>query len=137
MADRATSTEQDQRGVSRQEVGGHGEDLAAALLLSEGLEILNRNWRCPIGELDIVALETGRDDRRTVVFCEVKTRRGRGYGGPLEAITRDKVRKLRHLAARWLLDAGVHADEIRLDAIGVMLMPGCAPELTHVQGIGG
>lgn len=118
-------------------MGGHGEDLAVALLLSKGLEILDRNWRCPIGELDIVAFETGPDRRSTVVFCEVKTRRGLGYGTPLEAITRDKLRKLRHLSARWLLDAGVHADEVRLDAIGVVLLPGCVPELTHVRGIGG
>jgi len=117
------------------QVGARGEDLAVAELEQQGLQILARNWRCKLGELDIVALELA-GARRTLVFCEVKCRTGLGYGSPLEAITHAKLRKLRQLTAQWLLTEGHHADEIRLDAIGILLRPGARAELTHVRGIG-
>ena len=63
--------------------------------------ILDRNWRCRLGEIDIVAMEVEGADR-SLVFCEVKCRTGLGFGPPLEAITYAKVRKLRRLAGEWL-----------------------------------
>lgn len=122
--------------ASRQELGNLGEDLAVGLLVSQGLSVLARNWRCSVGELDIVALETSSDDRRTAVFCEVKARRGLGYGAPLESITRAKLRTLRQLAACWLREHPDPIDDIRLDAIGVLLEPGREPQVDHVRGIG-
>ncbi len=65
------------------------------------MEMLERNWQCAVGEIDIVAEELERG-RRTVVFCEVKCRTGLGFGDPLEAITYAKLRKLRQLAGEWL-----------------------------------
>lgn len=121
--------------VSRQEIGAQGEDLAAADLEGQGMVVVARNWRCAAGEIDIVAIE-GRDSARTLVFCEVKCRTGLGFGVPLESITYAKIRKLRQLAAEWLATEQVHADHVRLDAIGVVLLPGRAPQLTHVRGIG-
>ena len=117
------------------EVGVRGEDLAVAELERQGLQVLVRNWRCRWGELDIVAMEQD-EGHRTLVFCEVKCRTGVGYGGPLESITHAKLRRLRQLAAQWLASEGVRADGIRLDAIGVLLASGAAPQLTHVRGIG-
>lgn len=119
----------------RQQVGVRGEDLAVAELESQGMEILARNWRCRLGEIDVVAreLEAGRS---TLVFCEVKCRTGLGFGAPLESITYAKVRKLRQLTAQWLATERVQADHVRIDAIGVMLIPGARPDLTHVRGIG-
>ena len=116
-------------------MGVRGEDLAVAELQRLGMEIVTRNWRCKLGEIDIVALET-TDDHRTLVFCEVKCRSGLGFGHPLESITFAKLRKLRQLAAQWLLTEQLHADEIRLDAVGVVMAPGRQPDLTHVRGIG-
>lgn len=121
---------------NRQEVGQRGEELAAAELERQGLTVLARNWRCRHGEIDIVALENA-DGRRTVVFCEVKCRTGRGFGDPLEAITYAKQAKLRALAAEWLAVTGVRPDAVRIDAIGVLLPPRALPSLTHVRGIGG
>src|SRR3954464_14821429 len=74
-------------------LGRRGEDLAARYLTDLGYRILARNWRCRSGEIDLVAadLEPGR---RTIVFCEVKTRSGLGFGDPLEAITWAKGRRL-------------------------------------------
>jgi putative endonuclease len=119
----------------RQRVGAQGEALAATALEAQGMQVLARNWRCRAGEIDIVALETV-SGRRTLVFCEVKSRTGLGFGSPLEAITYAKLRKLRQLSAHWLATQDVHADDIRLDAIGVVLLRGRLPELTHVRAIG-
>jgi putative endonuclease len=118
-----------------QAVGVRGEDLAVAELRRQGMQVIARNWRCSFGEIDIVAVDTG-GGRRTLVFCEVKCRTGLGFGGPLEAITYAKLRKLRQLTAQWLVSEQVHADDVRIDAIGVVLLPGTAPQLTHVRGIG-
>lgn len=110
-----------------------GEDRAAGYVEDIGWEVVERNWRCRAGELDIVAREPRTD---TLVFIEVKTRSGLGYGTPLEAITPAKVARLRGLAVAWLQEHGVRARRLRVDAIGI-LMPGSEEmQLTHVRGIG-
>lgn len=120
---------------SKQAVGARGEEVACAELVRLGMEILARNWRCRSGEIDIVAAEDV-DGRRTLVFCEVKCRSGLRFGHPLEAITWAKLRTLRQLAAEWTRAHDVGADAIRIDAVGVLLQPGRAPELSHVKGVG-
>lgn len=121
---------------SKQQVGVRGEDLAVAELRQQGMEILARNWRCRTGEIDIVAAEQV-GGRCTLVFVEVKCRTGLGFGHPLEAITWAKIRKLRQLAAEWMTVHQRAASAVRIDAIGVVLMAGQAPELTHVRAVGG
>ncbi len=119
----------------RRALGERGERLAAAHLQRAGYEVLARNWRCRHGELDIVAA-----DRRTLVFCEVKTRVAGGRSGPagaLDAIGTRKRRRLRMLAREWL-SAGTGSrpwrDELRFDAIGVTVGPGGAlVALEHVE----
>jgi putative endonuclease len=123
------------RTESRQQVGRRGEDLACAELVRQGMEVLDRNWRCGLGEIDIVAADTG-EHGVTLVFCEVKCRTGLGFGHPLEAITFGKMRTLRQLAAIWLRQHRITANGIRLDAIGVVLVPGQEPSLTHVRAVG-
>ena len=121
---------------TRNEIGATGETLAALELQSQGMEILDRNWSCRWGELDVVALDAS-GGRRTAVFCEVKCRTGRGYGDPLESLTYAKVSRLRKLAAEWLSQhPGLALDGVRLDAIGVLLERDRQPVLTHVVGIG-
>ena len=122
-------------GSARQALGVRGEELAVAELQRQGMEVLARNWRCRTGEIDVVAAETV-DGRTTVVFCEVKCRSGLGYGDPLEAITWAKLRRLRSLAAEWMATHQVSAHVIRLDAIGVLLVPGQAPQVTYVRAAG-
>ena len=119
----------------KQQVGVRGEDLAVAELVRQGMAIVDRNWRCRAGEIDIVATEQVAG-RLTLVFCEVKCRTGLGFGHPLEAITWAKIRKLRQLAAEWMTVHQVAASSIRLDAVGVVMLPGREPELTHVKAIG-
>ena len=77
---------------ARQALGARGEDLAVAELRRQGMEVLARNWRCRLGEIDVIASEVV-GGRRTVVFCEVKCRSGLGFGDPLEAITWAKLRR--------------------------------------------
>ena len=78
--------------------------------------------------MDIVA--TDRDS--TVIFCEVKTRRGEGFGSPFEAVTQAKRRKLRRLALLWLTANPVRVfPAMRFDVIGVLWRPGSAPVVEH------
>ncbi|MFD8483438.1 YraN family protein [Kitasatospora sp. NPDC059673] len=85
--------------ISTNGLGRYGEEVAARRLTEGGLCILERNWRCAEGELDIVAL-----DGDTLAVCEVKTRSERGFQQPSEAIDQNKADRLRHLAERWLAE---------------------------------
>ncbi len=135
MESRAAGAGPTRARLTRAEVGRLGEDLAVEHLRAQGMRVIERNWRCALGELDAVAAE--QTLRGTVaVFCEVKTRTGLGYGGPLESITYAKVRRLRSLAAEWLALHAWRPDDIRLDAVGVIMIAGRAPQIDHVRGIG-
>ena len=112
-------------------LGKQGEQLAAEYLQRSGLRILDRNWRCAEGEIDIVAAE-----RRALVVCEVKTRSGTRYGTPLEAVNRRKLARLRRLAIRWVVAHGVLFDEVRVDVIGVLRSPSGEFTIEHVRGVG-
>ncbi|HEX6469356.1 MAG TPA: YraN family protein [Streptosporangiaceae bacterium] len=96
-------------------LGRRGEAAAVDYLRRLGWTILDRNWRCRGGELDIVAY----DGRRHVV-CEVKTRTDARYGDPIEAITPAKAARLRRLAARWASQHGVSAAQMRIDVLGLV-----------------
>lgn len=119
------------RSRERQAVGAYGERLAARHLTMRGMTLLERNWRCSAGEVDLVLREGD-----VLVFCEVKTRRGVDFGHPLEAVGAIKVERLHRLAALWIEAAGVQVAEIRLDAVGILLPRHGAPVLSHVRGIG-
>ena len=117
------------RGV-RNAVAAWGEQLAANHLVEQDMVILDRNWRCDLGELDLVAR-----DEDTLVVCEVKTRRGAAFGSPLEAVTRQKAARLRRLAMRWLDEHPVSPLEVRIDVIGIVVSPGSAPGIEHLRGV--
>ncbi|MGV8913752.1 MAG: YraN family protein [Rhodoglobus sp.] len=111
-------------------LGARGEDLAADHLISAGLEILDRNWRCSQGELDIVAR-----DRDEIVFVEVKTRSSVLFGHPFESITATKVARLRRLAAAWCEAHEGSATAIRIDAVAVIMPPRGAVEIEHLKRV--
>jgi putative endonuclease len=115
--------------VPRSLLGERGESIAAAYLTDAGLRVLDRNWRCRDGELDIVAR-----DRDALVFCEVKTRRGTGFGHPVEAVTPAKQRRLRILAQRWLAAHDEHAPDLRFDVVGVLVPQSGPARVTHLRG---
>jgi putative endonuclease len=115
----------------KDELGRAGEQVAAEYLERAGLRILDRNWRCAAGEIDIVAAE-----RRVLVVCEVKTRSDTKFGTPLEAISRNKRTRLRRLAAQWLAAHGVLFDEVRIDVIGLVKDRAGEFQIEHVRGVG-
>jgi putative endonuclease len=118
---------------TRAEIGALGEQLAADHLTALGLRVLTRNWRCRYGELDVIAADAGA---RTVVFVEVKTRTTDQFGGVAEAVTTEKVRRLRRLAGLWLAGQQASWTAIRIDVIGVRIGRRRTPEITHLQGVG-
>ncbi len=117
------------RGV-RNAVGAWGEELAAKHLVEQEMVILDRNWRCELGELDLVAR-----DGDSLVVCEVKTRRGEAFGPPSEAVTWRKAARLRRLALRWLDEHPVSPLEVRIDVVGIVVAPGSAPRIEHLRGV--
>ena len=105
--------------AQKQILGKYGEDLAAQYLNDCGYEILDRNWRCSTGEIDLVAFHRGR-----YIFVEVKTRNGTGFGHPFEAITSNKVSRMRKLVAQWCIANEKAGVNVRLDAIAVLIVGG-------------
>jgi putative endonuclease len=100
----------------KERVGVAGEAAALAHLEADGLSILARDWRCRLGQIDLVAL-----DGDTVVVVEVKARRGLGFGLPQEAVDVRKRRKLRALAETYLAATGRRDRPVRIDVVAVLL----------------
>ncbi len=113
-------------------LGRFGEQVAADYLQRSGLDILSRNWRCPAGELDIVAWDPLD---RCVVICEVKTRSGSAFGSPAEAVTTAKARRLRQLAAAWLQEPGSRHGDIRFDVVEVVRDRYAPLQITHIKQV--
>jgi putative endonuclease len=111
-------------------LGRLGEDAAASHLAGLGWVIIERNWRCPEGELDIVA-----QDASSLVVCEVKTRSGVEYGTPVEAVTPAKAARLHRLAARWLSARGVGHVSVRVDVIGLVSNGSGQFSIDHLKGV--
>jgi len=100
--------------ASRQAMGRYGEDVAARYLIDQGLAVLERNWRCSEGEIDLVLR-----DGATLVACEVKTRHDDAFGTPHQAITPAKLDRLKRLAARWIDERGIRPSETRIDLVAI------------------
>ena len=143
---------------ARIRLGVFGEDVACAFLERAGYRIIERNWRCARGEIDIVALSPDPSPR-VLVFVEVKTRSGSRFGHPLESLTPTKVARLRLLAGAWCQARGtalgqagdergtteqarnprkraVAHREVRIDAIGIVAPRNQPFTLEHVIGVG-
>lgn len=113
--------------MSSKSLGDRGEQLAAELLERTGWTILDRNFRMGRKEIDLVARRG-----EVVAFVEVKTRAGRGYGHPLEAITWKKRREIQQVAQAWIDRKGDPSFVYRFDAVAVQVEGGGAPVLEHV-----
>ena len=116
--------------MTKREVGNRGEDIAARWYESRGYQVLDRNWRCRDGELDVVAARG-----QVLVFCEVKTRRSTAFGAPAEAVTVTKQRRIRRLAMRWL-DAhpAASARTLRFDVASVLAERGREAVIDVIEG---
>jgi len=112
----------------RKKLGDRGEDAAAAYLERAGMTVVERNWRCPAGEIDIVAL-----DGDTLVLCEVKTRRTTKKGTPEDAVTPAKQRRYARLAEAYLQHAGVGETPVRFDVVSLLVIAEDRALLRHYR----
>ena len=115
----------------RRALGEYGERLAERYLTDHGMAVVDRNWRCARGELDLVLR-----DGDWLVFCEVKTRRTARFGSPVEAVHPRKAARLRRLASAWLQEHQERPARIRIDVIGILRPAEGKAVLRHVQGVG-
>jgi putative endonuclease len=117
--------------TAKDAVGQYGERVARAHLVAAGMQVLDQNWRCRWGELDLVAR-----DGECLVVCEVKTRRSMVCGGPLAAVTPQKLLRLRRLTALWLAEQGGGFRDVRIDVVAVMCATRGAAQVVHLRGVG-
>ncbi|WP_336208233.1 YraN family protein [Nonomuraea sp. LPB2021202275-12-8] len=114
--------------AAKNELGRHGEQLAADYLQAEGMTIIERNWRCRYGEIDIIA-----EDGPSLVVVEVKTRSSGSHGTALESVRPAKLARLRTLAAKWLAGQPRAFATVRIDVIALERFAGDY-SLRHVRG---
>ncbi|MEX0804197.1 MAG: YraN family protein [Candidatus Binatia bacterium] len=108
-------------------LGKEGEQIAERYLKKKGYKLVERNYRCAVGELDLIAL-----DRRVIVFVEVKTRTGSGFGTPLEAVEFRKQKKMIHAAQFFLNAKRLNQREARFDIVGIS-WSGPLPVVEHIE----
>jgi len=112
---------------AKQVLGKEGERIAEQYLKKKGYKLVERNYRCAAGEVDLIVL-----DRRVIVFVEVKTRTGHGFGTPLEAVQPRKQRKMMLAAQFFLSQKKLHQRDARFDVVGIS-WPGREPVIEHVE----
>jgi len=118
--------------IKRRLVGQTGEKIACAYLEEQGYRIIETNYRCPLGEIDIIASDQG-----SIVLVEVRTRTGFSFGGPEESINAEKARRLRRLALYYLKSISDKEQPCRIDLIAVMLNKNshALENLHHIRNI--
>ena len=112
---------------AKQVLGKEGERIAEQYLKKKGYKLVERNYRCVAGEVDLIVL-----DRRVIVFVEVKTRTGHGFGTPLEAVQPRKQRKMMQAAQFFLSQKKLHQRDARFDVVGIS-WPAREPVIEHVE----
>jgi putative endonuclease len=112
---------------AKQVLGKEGERIAEHYLKRKGYKVVERNYRCAAGEVDLIVL-----DRRVIVFVEVKTRTGHGFGTPLEAVQPRKQRKMMRAAQFFLSQKKLHQRDARFDVVGIS-WPAREPVIEHVE----
>lgn len=115
--------------MTRSEIARRGEDAAAAYLERVGMTVIERNWRCTSGEVDIVAL-----DGQTLVVVEVKTRKSESAGTPEEAVSRSKQQRLARIARHYLAYADISDIDVRFDVIAIRPVTDDRALLRHHRG---
>ena len=120
----------DTSSAQRTALGQYGERVAARHLTDLGMVVLDRNWRCDAGEIDLVLR-----DGEVLVVCEVKTRVSDACGTPHEAVTAEKLDRLKRLALLWAESHGRSPAETRIDLVAVHYQRRGAALVEHVPGL--
>lgn len=112
----------------RQALGAFGESAAMSYLQRQGYRLLERNWRCRLGEIDLIAQQGDQ-----VVFVEVRTRRGDQYGPPEASLSSAKRKRLAALAYQYIADHGCETGPWRIDLIAISVAHGQVRHLEHIR----
>jgi putative endonuclease len=112
------------------DIGDRGEDLAVAFLEEDGYRVLERNYRFERNEVDLVCLDPDRGGE--IVFVEVKTRTGRGYGPPEASITEEKRKSLIEVSRAYLHERRLEGAPARFDVVAILLAEG-DPQIEHYE----
>lgn len=120
--------------MSTKRIGDRGEALAAAYLEADGYRILDRNYRFEQAEVDLVCFQPSPDgEGGEIVFVEVKTRSGLGFGTPAEAVTAEKQARIADVARAYLYERRLEGAPVRFDVIGIVLHREGAPDIEHFE----
>lgn len=120
--------------MATKHIGDKGEALAAAYLEEKGYRVLDRNYRFERAEVDLVCFDPAEDEEQgEIVFVEVKTRSGLGYGAPEEAVTEAKQENIVHAAKAYLYECHLEGAPSRFDVVSVLLDPGGEPTIEHFE----
>jgi len=122
---------------SAESLGARGERLAGRTLKRKGMKILARNYRCPSGEIDIIALDrsTRRESgRETIVFVEVKTRSDDSYNAPESSVDARKRRRIRKAARYYLRHYPTDQHAVRYDIVSIVAPGDAKPRIKHICG---
>jgi len=120
--------------MNTKHIGDHGEALAAEYLSEAGYRILDRNYRYERAEIDLVCFDAAADGARgEIVFVEVKTRSGLGFGAPEEAITDEKQEHIVHAAEAYLYERRLEGAPVRFDVVSIVLNQEGAPSIEHFK----
>ncbi len=125
------------RRADRDGLGQRGEKISRKFLKRQGLAILASNYRCPTGEIDLIALDKSTlsdDGAQTLVFVEVKARSSDRFTDPASAVNADKQRRIRKVARYYLESRETSDYNVRFDIISVIVRDSQEPEIDHYQG---
>lgn len=125
-----SKTPTDSACTGNRSTGALGEEIATKYLIARGYQILERNFRCRGGEVDIIARAP---DDKGLVFIEVKARRGLSYGVPQLAVTSFKQRQISKAALTWLSIKKLHDSNARFDVIAILLHTDAPHDIEHIQ----
>ena len=116
-------------------LGPRGEKLALRFCKRRGLKLLARNYRCPVGEADLILLDVStrrRNGAETIAFVEVKTRSSNRYTDPQAAVNAEKRRRLRKVAEYYLAERGAEGFNVRFDIVAIVARDGETPEIDYI-----
>lgn len=119
--------------MSAKHIGDRGETLAARHLEDAGYRVMDQNYRYERAEVDLVCFDPSGATRGQIVFVEVKTRSGLGYGAPEEAVTEDKQKRIARVAEAYLYERRLEGSPVRFDVISIVLNQGDDPDITHFK----
>ena len=115
----------------RKALGNRGEDIAARFFIERGFEVVVRNWRCRIGEIDLIV---SKGDEIRIV--EVKTRRSLAAGEPEESVTESKLQRLDDLAQMYFSENGMEDSDYHIDVVSITFGSDGRPAVRHLEDVG-